>query len=168
MSNEIKDEKKPLPPTRASGPAIASLILGLFSVICCPVMLISLICAVAGLICGIYAVKKCKPSTKTDIAGIITSSLGLLIFTVIICSAAYIFGSVDNYSQLSPHTLDIVGNIDDVVTDYDRDGTLPDYLEEHREAWEDIWSRCGDSLVQSYGKSDDDASTSEEETVTTE
>lgn len=149
-------EKKPLPPTRSSGPAIASLILGIISILCCAFLPIALICSIAGLICGIFAIKKCKPSTGTDIAGIVTSSVGLAIVATIVGVAAYIFGSFDNYSQLSPHAFEILGNIDVIVTDYDNDGSLPDYLEEHRDAWEDIWSRCGDSLVESYGITPED------------
>lgn len=165
-------EKLETVPTRASGPAIVSLILGIISLLCCSFIPVGFLCGVTGLICGIHAIRKCKPSTGTDIAGIVTSSIGIAVFVIILGSAAYIFGSLDNYNQLAPHTFEIIGDIDTIVTEYDKDGTLPDYLEEHRDAWADVWSRCGDSLVEGYGISEDTADTanptSEGDTVTGE
>ena len=167
----MSDEKKPASitpaPTRASGQAIASLILGLISIVCCSLLPISALCAIGGLILGIYSLRKCKPSTKTDIAGIVTSSVGLAMFALIIGSAIYIFGNYENYSRIAPHTLQIVADIENIVTDYDRDGTLPEFLEEDREVWEDIWKRCGSSLVESYGIEEETTSQAED-TETTE
>lgn len=90
------------------GMGIASMVLGIFSVVLCCLWFVAPITSVVGLILGIISLKKEDAGKGMAIAGIILSSIGVLlgaymIFCVVISfSSAELYDSIysDLYSQL--------------------------------------------------------------------
>lgn len=67
------------PQQGGNGLAIVSLVLGILSLVTCCFMYFSLPASIAGLITGILNIKKQNPGKGMAIAGIITSSISLLL-----------------------------------------------------------------------------------------
>lgn len=86
----------PQPPT---GTAIASLVLGILSVLCCCSNVPALIMAVAGIVLGVYSYKKDPLSRTTSILGIVLSGIGLVL-ALIVClglGAASLIGALGSH-----------------------------------------------------------------------
>ncbi len=81
-------------PKPATGTAVASLILGCLSVLCCCSYIPALIMSVAGIVLGIYSYKKDPFSRTISLFGIILSGIGLAIslFVCIFIGAAGLVG----------------------------------------------------------------------------
>ena len=71
-------------PDPSTGTAIASLVLCIFSVLCCCTNIPALIMAVAGAVLGLYSYKKDPLSRTISILGIILSCVGLAL-SIIVC-----------------------------------------------------------------------------------
>lgn len=85
-------------PQPTTGTAVASLVLGIFSVLCCCTNIPSLIMAVAGLVLGIYSYKKDPFSRTLSILGIILSCIGLGLAAIIgiIAGATSLLGLISS------------------------------------------------------------------------
>lgn len=86
-------------PQPSTGTAIASLVLGILSVLCCCTNVPALIMAVAGAVLGIYSYKKDPLSRTISILGIILSCIGLGL-ALIVClgiGAASLIGALDSH-----------------------------------------------------------------------
>ena len=141
-----------VPPKKKSGLAIASLVLGLLSLIgfcCCG---INIITAPLAIIFGIVSLAKHRGGTGMAITGIITAVLSLLI----------IVGSI---RDILPYSNEIVQDYmqlmvdqDEVFPAYEEDGTLPEYLEKYKESpYSDMLTKRGltieklmDTLLEMY------------------
>lgn len=62
-----------------SGLAIASMVLGILSVVCCCLSFITVILGIAAVVCGVISIVKGYNGKGMAIAGIVTGGLGLLI-----------------------------------------------------------------------------------------
>lgn len=121
-----------LPPEQEQkkGLAIASLVLGLISMFgfcCCG---INMITAPLAIIFGVIALVKKHGGTGLSIAGIITAALSLII----------VLGIVFSFRDIYPYSEDIVRDYtqlveeqDTVFPQYEKEGTLPEYLEKYTE-----------------------------------
>lgn len=67
---------------QSTGLAIASMVLGIVSIVFSCVYYISLICAVVGLVLGIVSLKKYNAGRKMAIAGIVTSSVSFFLIII--------------------------------------------------------------------------------------
>lgn len=99
MEQEIKDEVintednsnnngQPGQPGKqgTDGMAIASLILGIFSIVCCCLTYVSIVAAIVGLVLGILSRKK-NPTNGLALAGIICSAVGLALSIIVLIIA---------------------------------------------------------------------------------
>ena len=86
-------------PQPSTGTAIASLVLGILSVLCCCSNVPALIMAVAGIVLGVYSYKKDTLSRTTSILGIVLSGIGLVL-ALIVClglGAASLIGALGSH-----------------------------------------------------------------------
>ncbi|CDC18806.1 putative uncharacterized protein [Eubacterium sp. CAG:274] len=86
-------------PQPSTGTAIASLVLGILSVLCCCSNVPALIMAVAGIVLGVYSYKKDPLSRTTPILGIVLSGIGLVL-ALIVClglGAASLIGALGSH-----------------------------------------------------------------------
>lgn len=86
-------------PQPSTGTAIASLVLGILSVLCCCSNVPALIMAVAGIVLGVYSYKKDSLSRTTSILGIVLSGIGLVL-ALIVClglGAASLIGALGSH-----------------------------------------------------------------------
>lgn len=85
-----------------SGFAIASLVLGILSLVCCCFWYVSGIFAVIGLVFSIIVLVKHKPGKGLAIAGLICSAIGLIIAVIMGIMIIYIGAnmSVDDYKKI--------------------------------------------------------------------
>lgn len=86
-------------PQPSTGTAIASLVLGILSVLCCCSNVPALIMAVAGIVLGVYSYKKDALSRTTSILGIVLSGIGLVL-ALIVClglGAASLIGALGSH-----------------------------------------------------------------------
>ena len=86
-------------PQPSTGTAIASLVLGILSVLCCCSNVPALIMAVAGIVRGVYSYKKDPLSRTTSILGIVLSGIGLVL-ALIVClglGAASLIGALGSH-----------------------------------------------------------------------
>ena len=85
-----------------SGFSIASLVLGILSLVCCCFWYVSGIFAVLGLIFSIIVLVKHKPGKGLAIAGLICSAIGLIIAVIMGIMIIYIGAnmSVDDYKKI--------------------------------------------------------------------
>lgn len=90
-----------MPPKEKKGLAIVSLVLGIVSICLSCVFYIGIPCAIVGLILGIICIAKKKSGRGQAIAGIICSSIGLLIGIGIVVATFAIYGSIAEYYGLS-------------------------------------------------------------------
>lgn len=70
-------------PKNNSSMAVAALVLGIFGLIGCWVPVWNLVLSIAGLVCGIICLAKDHKSKGLGIAGIVVSTLGLLLSIVV-------------------------------------------------------------------------------------
>ncbi|MBR6107654.1 MAG: DUF4190 domain-containing protein [Oscillospiraceae bacterium] len=141
----------------SSGFAVASLVLGLVSLIgiCCCAGLIDFITVPLALIFGIVSLVKKRSGTGLAITGIITGTVSLLIIAtmlyVIWPLMPYAEEIVDDYSRLTREQ-------DTVFPAYEETGELPDYLQKYTEApFSDFFARYDgtiytimDALLEQY------------------
>lgn len=129
----------PAPEKPKTGLAIASLVLGIVSIVgfgCC---FINILTAPLAIIFGIISLVTHRASTGMSIAGIITAALSLVITIAIIASNWILFA---NITQISEDYVELVENADEVFPAYEEDGTLPDYLEKYTEGdYEEYWDK---------------------------
>lgn len=85
-----------------SGFAIASLVLGILSLVCCCFWYVSGIFAVIGLVFSIIVLVKHKPGRGMAIAGLICSAIGLIIAVIMGIMVIYIGMnmSADDYKKI--------------------------------------------------------------------
>ena len=88
---------QPQAPKQSKGMAIASMVLGICSIVFFSTVFISLICAIVGLVLGIVAKKKNQGGMAT--AGIVTSIIGIVIVVIVFVFAVLLVGEV--FNQLS-------------------------------------------------------------------
>lgn len=116
---------------RKTGLAIASMILGLVSLIgmCCCAC-ITFVTAPLSLIFGTIVLVKHKDGTGLAVTGIVTSALCILMIGAVFFSMRdilpYSSTIVDDFGQL-------VLEQDTVFPQYEEDGTIPEYLEKYNE-----------------------------------
>ena len=73
------------------GFAIAGMVLGIVSIVCCCCSWLSAIAAVAGLAFSIISIVQKKPGKGMAIAGIVCSSIGLIILILVLVANAYFY-----------------------------------------------------------------------------
>ena len=88
---------QPQAPKQSKGMAIASMVLGICSIVFFSTVFISLICAIVGLVLGIVAKKKNQGGMAT--AGIVTSIIGIVIVVIVFVFAVLLVGEA--FNQLS-------------------------------------------------------------------
>lgn len=121
-----------LPPQkqRKSGLAIASLILGIVSLVglcCCG---INIITAPLAIIFGIVVLAKRQEGTGLAIFGIVTAVLSLLVIVGVFFS---IRDLLPYSEQIATDYMQLIEEQDEVFPAYEADGTLPDYLKKYTE-----------------------------------
>lgn len=87
------------PPKQTDGLGIASMILGILSLICCWVPFLGFLFGIIGLILGLCARRIDGKKSGFAIAGIITSSIGVLLGIFMIIAAILDIGTLDRYSD---------------------------------------------------------------------
>lgn len=105
------------------GMAIASLILGILSLLCC---CIGFPFAIVGLILAIISLVKGKDGKGLAIAGLITSIVCLGISTMAFINALPMLPYIDDFK-------DYYQNHNEIYEEYQEDGTLPDWMQELKE-----------------------------------
>ena len=81
LKGTVEMEEQPMDST-AKGMSIASLILGIVSIVCCCAYYIGITFSIVGLILGILAKKRITGKSSLALAGIITSSIGLAVSVI--------------------------------------------------------------------------------------
>lgn len=121
-----------LPPQKQSkkGLAIASLILGILSIVglCC--CCVNVITAPLAIIFGIIVLCKHMDGTGLAVTGIVTSVLSLLVVGGVFFSVR---GIMPYSEQIANDYMQLIAEQDEVFPAYEEDGTLPDYLEKYTE-----------------------------------
>ena len=119
----------PQPPAQKIGFSVASLVLGLVSLICCCCGL-QFIAAPLALIFGIIALVKHHQGTGMAITGVVTAGLSLMLTAVVLLTHSdllrYANTMLDDFSR-------VLEEQDEVFPAYEEDGTLPDYLLKYTE-----------------------------------
>lgn len=82
---------------KTSGLSIASMVLGIVSIVTWCAWFISIPCSILALIFGIIGVK--KPGKGMAITGIVTGSIALAIW-VLMFSGAFIYGFMEGFSEV--------------------------------------------------------------------
>ncbi|MCR5797655.1 MAG: DUF4190 domain-containing protein, partial [Eubacterium sp.] len=91
------------------GMAIASIVLGVVSILCCCCYGLNLILAIIGLILGIIAtIKGTGKGRSLGIVGLVISGISFAIGLVLIC----LFASTIDWSQVTPENLETYKYID--------------------------------------------------------
>ena len=75
-------------PQGGKGLAVASMVLGIISLVCFCWWYISVVAAIIGLILGIVSLRGQKPGRGMAIAGIVTSAIGLVLMVIFLILAA--------------------------------------------------------------------------------
>lgn len=134
------------------GFAIASLILGIVSVVCC-CMGLGFIAAPLSIIFGIIALVKNQSGKPMSIIGIVLSVISIIFMALII--AMYGSTAKQVYSDYSKFIM----NADSVIEEYEETGELPDYLEKYTDdEYDYIWESSGyddfydffDDIIEGY------------------
>lgn len=121
-----------LPPQqeKKTGMAIASLILGIVSLIglcCCG---LNIITAPLAIIFGIISLAKKYDGTGLSITGIVLAALSLIMMLGVV----FAFRDVLPYSEtILEDYMQVIVDQDEVFPAYEADGTLPDYLLKYKE-----------------------------------
>ena len=126
---------------KKSGLAIASLVLGILSLIgfcCCGITVIT---APLALIFGIISLAKKRSGTGMAVAGIVMAVLSILMIVALIFSVKdflpYSEEIVQDYAQ-------VIVDQDEVFPAYEKDGTLPPYLEKYKESpYKELFGKYG-------------------------
>ena len=85
----------PQQPQQGKGLAIASMVLGIVSIVlCCCFYYLAFPCGILGLIFGIIVIKNKRPGRGMAIAGIITSSVALVFAVLLIAFASVILANL--------------------------------------------------------------------------
>ena len=92
----------------ACGFAIAGMVLGILSIVCCCAWYISVIMAILGLIFSILTIVQHRPGRSLAIAGIICSSIGIVIALVSFVAIIAFNQSSVNYNEL----MDLLDSLD--------------------------------------------------------
>lgn len=93
----------------SKGFAIAGMVLGIISIVCCCSWYIGGICGIVGLVLSIIALVKKLPGRGMAIAGVICSVIGLLfVVCVLLAMALYIPDGVHNSEELQRYLEDIL------------------------------------------------------------
>ena len=81
----------------SEGFSIASMVLGIVSLVLCCSVYISLICAVIGLILGIVAIHNNNPGRGMAIAGVVCSSIALVLLIIIVIAGLSLPALLNSY-----------------------------------------------------------------------
>lgn len=84
MDNNQGFNQVPQQPQGSAGLSIASMVLGICSIVLCCLGYLAIIMAIIGLVLGIVSLKGQKPGRGMAIAGIVTSSIGLVLLVVLL------------------------------------------------------------------------------------
>ncbi len=122
-----------LPPQqkKSAGMAIASLILGIVSIfgLCC--CFLNVITAPIAIILGIIVLVSKRSGTGLAITGIVFSALSLLV----VISVFMVARQFMPYSEtIMKDYVQLVQDKDEVFPAYEKDGTIPEYLEKYKES----------------------------------
>ncbi|MCC8135283.1 MAG: DUF4190 domain-containing protein [Ruminococcus sp.] len=136
-NNVYYQEEEPDKKSGKKGFAIASLVLGIVSVVCCCCGL-GFIAAPLALIFGIISLAKHRGGTAMSIVGIVLAAISL-IFTL-----AYTVLYGPTIKQVYGDYITFVGEADTVIEEYQETGELPDYLEKYNDdEYEAFWKSYG-------------------------
>ncbi|MBR6791849.1 MAG: DUF4190 domain-containing protein [Ruminococcus sp.] len=120
-----------------TGFAVASLVLGILSVLCCCCGM-TVILAPLSIIFGIIALVKRHGGKPMAIVGVVLSTLAII---------ATIALSIFINEKLGPYIDDymkFIQNAPQVIEEYNETGELPDYLEKYRgEEYKEFWQEGG-------------------------
>lgn len=94
MSEEFNNYGSPSNEPENKGMAIASMVLGIVSIVCCWQMYICFACGIVGLVLGIMFNKKNGSSIGMSKAGIICSIIGMALDILLIIIGVAILGAV--------------------------------------------------------------------------
>jgi hypothetical protein len=101
------DPTPPPPPEGSKTKAIISMILGILSLLLCCCWYISVPLAIASLVLGILAIKNNEPGRGMAIAGIVTSSVGIVLL-ILLFGLGMAIGDFDP-DYLEQYLLDLFG-----------------------------------------------------------
>ncbi len=119
---------------RHTGFAIASLILGILSLILCCCVGFNFILAIPALILGIVTLVKHYNGKGMAIAGIIISSIAMIITGMYLAIYGPIFSDV----------FKVASDFENVRDTYEETGEIPEYLEKYTdEKYDEIWEKEG-------------------------
>lgn len=96
MDNNQNFNQMPQQPQGGAGLAIASMVLGICSIVFCCLGYIAIVIAIVGLILGIVSLKGQRAGRGMAIAGIITSAIGLILLVVLLIVGFSVMDSVDS------------------------------------------------------------------------
>jgi len=91
MNETYNTPANPETPQGGKGFAIASMVLGITSVVCCCCYFLSLPCGILGLVFGIVNLAQKRPGRSMALAGVITSGVALVLTVIFILFSLYIF-----------------------------------------------------------------------------
>lgn len=130
----------PQPPKKGIGFAVASMVLGIISVVMCCSIFIRTILSIAALVFGIIALVSKQRGTGMSITGIITSSVSIIMSIILLVA----FGKVaPEFGSFIMDLCKAAVDQETVVEEYERTGELPDYLQKYDEG---EWGEFFDSL----------------------
>ena len=98
MENNQGFNQQPQQPQQGgAGLAIASMVLGICSIVFCCVWYLSAVLAIVGLVLAIVSLKGEKPGRGMAIAGLITSIIGLVIVVVVVFILGMSLADLNSY-----------------------------------------------------------------------
>ncbi len=125
--------EEPNPNKSKKGLAIASLVLGIVSIVCfcCG---FGFVTAPLAIIFGIIALVKKEGGTAMSVVGIVLSAISIIVVAAVIAL----------YWQPMSDYVRFIGEAQPVIEEYKESGELPDYLEKYNgEKYEEFWESGG-------------------------
>lgn len=133
--NQYPNSWQPMPPQQPvpeerKGLAIASLVLGICSIVLMCCCCINVITAPISIVLGIVSLATHRGGKGMSIAGIILSALSILLMFMCYQSTEVFWRNSD---QIMQDYYQLIEDADTVFPAYEKDGTVPDYLQKYYE-----------------------------------
>ena len=133
--NQYPNSWQPMPPQQPvpeerKGLAIASLVLGICSIVLMCCCCINVITAPISIVLGIVSLATHRGGKGMSIAGIILSALSILLLFMCYQSTEVFWRNSD---QIMQDYYQLIEDADTVFPAYEKDGTVPDYLQKYYE-----------------------------------
>lgn len=122
--------------------AVVGLILSILALIGGICYCVAIPFGIAGIIISIIVLAKKKKGKGMGIAGVIMSALAILISV----------GTIIAFKPMAEDFTKFSENLPEIVEDYQKDGSVPDYLEKYKEEYPEYFDAFMEGVIEEYEK----------------